>query len=165
MHFVPVEADTDTSISHHIPRTQQYLPVTLCYPLQLILLFDCVAVAASLRRIDQLLSQTLSHALDIPESCLAGTDGKESDGLVDTAQRGDIDSLAANGTGGADTSGVFPWAAVDNGIDGDLDRVLVGHYVDLRERSDVNSTRGDVLGVTVKPKRYEEKGMLTISKA
>ncbi len=41
--------------------------------------------------------------------------------------------MAADGACGADAGGVFAGAAVDDGVDGDLDGVLVGHYVDLHE--------------------------------
>jgi hypothetical protein len=108
------------------------LSVGLGYTLQLILLLDGVGVAASLGSVDELLSKALGNGLDVAESGLTGTDGEESDGLVDTAERGDIDGLATDGTGGTDTGGVFAGTAVDDGIDGDLDGVLVGHDVDLR---------------------------------
>jgi hypothetical protein len=107
------------------------LSVGLGYTLQLILLLDGVGVAASLGSVDELLSKALGNGLDVAESGLTGTDGEESDGLVDTAERGDIDGLATDGTGGTDTGGVFAGTAVDDGIDGDLDGVLVGHDVDL----------------------------------
>ena len=77
------------------------------------------------------LSKALGDALDVTERGLAGTDGEESDGLVDTAERRNVDGLAADGTGGSDTGAVFAGTAVDNGVNGDLDGVLVGHDVDL----------------------------------
>lgn len=46
--------------------------------------------------------------------------GKESDRLVDTAERGDINSLATDGTLRADTRGVFPGTSVDNSVDENL---------------------------------------------
>lgn len=107
------------------------LSVALGNTLQLVLLLDGVAVAAALGSVDQLLSKALSHALDVTEGGLTGTNGQESDGLVDTAERRDIDGLATDGTRATDTGGVFAGAAVDDGVDGDLDRVLVGHDVDL----------------------------------
>ena len=107
------------------------LSVGLGNTLELILLLDGVRVAGSLGSVDQLLSQALSDGLDVSESSLTGTDGKESDGLVDTAKWGDIDGLATDGTSGSDTGGVFTWTTVDDGIDGDLDWVLVGHDVNL----------------------------------
>lgn len=41
-------------------------------------------------------------------------------------------TLAADGTGGTDTGGVLTGTAVDDGVDGNLDGVLVGHDVDLQ---------------------------------
>jgi len=107
------------------------LSVALRNALQLILLLDRIAVAAPLGRIDELLSQTLGHALDVAERRLPRADGQEGDGLVDAAQRGDVDGLATHGACAADTGAVFARAAVDDGVDGDLDGVLVGHDVDL----------------------------------
>jgi len=108
-----------------------HLSVGLGDTLQLVLLLDGVRVAGSLGGVDQLLSEALGDGLDVPEGGLTGTDGDESDGLVDAAERGDIDGLATDGTGGTNTGGVFTWTAVDDGVNGDLERVLVGHDVDL----------------------------------
>ena len=109
----------------------QSLPITLRHPLQLILLLDRIRVAAPLGRVDQLLGQTLGHALHVAEGRLPGPDGEQRDGLVDAAERGDVDGLAADGAGGADTGGVFARAAVDDCVDGDLEGVRVRHDVDL----------------------------------
>lgn len=126
-------------------RAEQYahtihnrLTVRFGHALQLVLLLDGIRVAASLRSVDQLFSQALGNALDIAEGGLAGTDGEESDGLVDAAKRGHIDGLATDGTGGTDTGAVFARTAVDDGIDGDLYGVLVRHDVD-----DLESVRDD----------------------
>jgi len=110
------------------------LSVALGHTLQLVLLLDGVAVAAALGRVDQLLGQALGNALDVAEGGLARTDGEEGDGLVDAAQGRDIDGLAAHGTRAADTGAVFAGTAVDDGVDGDLDGVLVGHDVDLERQ-------------------------------
>lgn len=107
------------------------LPIALGNTLQLVLLLDGIGVAGSLGSVDQLLSKALSDALDVAERGLAGTDGEEGDGLVDAAERGHIDGLAADGTGGTDTGGVFTGTAVDDGVNSDLDGVLVRHNVDL----------------------------------
>ena len=107
------------------------LSVGLGDTLELVLLLDGVRVGGSLGGVDQLLSKALSNGLDVAESSLTGTDGEEGNGLVDTAEGRDIDGLATDGTGGTDTGGVFAGTAVDDGIDGDLDGVLVGHDVDL----------------------------------
>jgi hypothetical protein len=112
---------------HHV----QHLPIALRHTLQLVLLLDGVRVAASLGSVDELFSQALGDALDVAERGLAGTDGEERDGLVDTAEGRHVDSLATDGTCGTNTGGVFAGSAVDDGINGDLDGVLIGHDVDL----------------------------------
>jgi hypothetical protein len=112
--------------------THNSLPIALGDALQLVLLLDGVRVAASLCSVDQLFSQALSNRLDVSESGFTGTDCEESDGLVDTAERGDIDGLTTDGTSRSDTGGIFAGSAVDNGIDRNLDGVLVGHDVDLQ---------------------------------
>ena len=88
-------------------------------------------------------------------ACGTYTGGEESDGLVDPAERGDIDGLATDGTLGADTGGVLTGTSVDDGVNenlggygnvslrilalllaecADLDGVLVGEEVDDLER-------------------------------
>lgn len=107
-----------------MPLTTQnpinHLSVRLGDTLQLILLLDSIAVAASLGSVDQLLSQALSNGLYVSESSLAGTNGKERDGLVDAAEGRHIDGLSADGTCGTDSGGVFTGTAVDDGVDSDL---------------------------------------------
>jgi len=119
---------------HHAHTYPECTPLSvgLGHTLELILLLDGVRVAASLGSVDQLFSEALGNALDVAERGLTGTDGEEGDTLVDAAEGRNIDGLATDGTGGSDTGGVFTGTAVDNGIDGDLDGVLVGHDVDLR---------------------------------
>ncbi len=51
--------------------------------------------------------------------------------MVDAAERRDVDGLPAHGACGSDSCAVFAGAAVDDGVDGDLQRVGVGGYVDL----------------------------------
>lgn len=135
MHKIPrtIEPCQDKKL---LPDTRKYtqsprLSVGLGDTLELVLLLDGVRVGGSLSGVDQLLSEALSNGLDVAESGLTGTDGEEGDGLVDAAEGRDIDGLATDGTGGTDTGGVFAGTAVDDGIDGDLDGVLVGHDVDL----------------------------------
>ena len=124
----------NSSQRHHAHPYKERTPLSvgLGDTLELILLLDGVRVAASLGSVDQLLSKALGNALDVAERGLTGTDGEEGDTLVDTAEGRNIDGLATDGTGGTDTGGVFTGTAVDDGIDGDLDGVLVGHDVDLR---------------------------------
>jgi len=107
------------------------LPIALGHTLQLVLLLDGVRVAASLGSVDQLFGQALGDALDVSERGFAGADGEQGDGLVDAAEWGHVDSLSSDGAGAADSGAVFTRTAVDNGVDGDLDGVLIGHDVDL----------------------------------
>ena len=107
------------------------LSVTLGYTLQLVLLLDSVAVTASLGGVNELFGQTFGDALDVTEGRLAGADGQQSDGLVDAAEWRYVYGLPPHGTGAADTSAVLAGTAVDDGVYGNLDGVLVGHDVDL----------------------------------
>ena len=50
------------------------------------------------------------------------TGGKEGDRLVDTAERGDIDGLATDGSLGTDTGGVLTGTGVDNGVNENLSK-------------------------------------------
>lgn len=106
------------------------LAVRLSDTLKLILLLDSIGVGGVLASVDKLLGQALSNGLDVAERSLAGTDGDQSNGLIDTTQRRDIDCLAADGTAGTDTGGVFTGTTVDDGINNNLERVLVGEQVD-----------------------------------
>ena len=51
--------------------------------------------------------------------------------MVDATQGGNIDGLTTDGTCGTNSGRVFAGAAVDDGIDGDLDWVLISHDVNL----------------------------------
>jgi hypothetical protein len=126
------------------------LPVALGNTLELVLLLDSIGVGRTLGGVDQLLSKALSNALDVAERGLASTDGEQRDGLVHATERRHIDgwndvsiryqwkyrirsshTLATDGTLATDTGGVLTGTAVDNGVNGNLERVLVGHDVDL----------------------------------
>lgn len=78
-----------------------FLSVGLGHTLQLILLLDCIAVAASLGGVDQLFSQALGNALDISKGGFTGTDREEGNSLVDSAKGRDIDCLTTDSTSGA----------------------------------------------------------------
>ena len=78
-------ADPDSRFSSPEPHAQLYahltyqylknaLPVRLGNTLQLVLLLNSVAVAATLGSVDQLLSQALSNRLDVSERGLTCTD-------------------------------------------------------------------------------------------
>lgn len=106
------------------------LTVALGDTLKLVLLLDGVRVRRALASVDELLSKTLSDGLDVTERGLAGTGGDQGDGLVDTAEGRDIDGLTTDLTGGTDTSRVLTGTRVDDGVDDDLDGVLLGEEVD-----------------------------------
>lgn len=125
--IIPSSSDTSKTQLFRLTR----LSVGLGNTLELVLLLDGVRVGGTLGGVDQLLSKALGDGLDVAEGGLTGTNGQEGNGLVDTAERRDIDGLATDGTGGSDTGAVFAGTAVDNSVDGDLDGVLVGHDVDL----------------------------------
>ena len=72
----------------------------------------------------------LGDRLDVAERRLANTDGDERDGLVDAAEGRDVDGLTADGALRADPGRVLARAGVDDRVDENLDRVLVGEEVD-----------------------------------
>jgi hypothetical protein len=130
----------NSSRTHHIfpPKNTIFpsrttLPIALCDTLQLVLLLDGIGVAASLGSVDQLFSETLGNALDVSEGSFTCTDGKKGNSLVDTAERGHIHGLSSDGTSASNSSAIFSRAAVDNGVDCDLNGVLIGHDVDLKK--------------------------------
>lgn len=86
--------------------------------------------------------------LDVAEGRLANTDGDESDSLVDTAERRDINSLASNGTLGANSGRIFAGTGVDNGVDENLDGVLVREQVDDFESVGDNANSHKLLAAT-----------------
>jgi hypothetical protein len=107
------------------------LPIALGHTLQLVLLLDSVGVAATLGSVDQLFSKALGNALDVSERGLTSADGEKGNGLVDSSERGDIDGLSSDGTGASNSGAVFPRTTVDDGIDSDLNGVLISHNVNL----------------------------------
>ena len=44
--------------------------------------------------------------------------------LVDSSERGDIDGLSSDSTSSTDSSRIFSWARVDDGVEKDLDWVF-----------------------------------------
>lgn len=58
------------------------------------------------------------------------TNGDEVDGLVDAAERGDINSLATHDTGSTNAGRVLARASGDDGLDEHLDGVLIREQVD-----------------------------------
>lgn len=123
------------------------LSVALGHTLQLVLLLDSIRVAGTLGSVDQLLSKALSNGLDVAERGLASTSGEERDSLVNSAEGRDINGLSSDGTGGTNSGRVFARTAVDDGVDSDLDGVLIGHEVDDLESVGNNSDSHKLLSV------------------
>jgi len=123
------------------------LSVRLGHTLELILFLDGVRVGRALGSVDELISETFSHRLDVTESTLASTNGDQADTLVYPSERADIDGLATDGSLATNTRRVFAGASVDNSIDEDLDRVLVGEEVDDLERMGNDPNGHELLSV------------------
>ena len=71
---LPVQKQVNSSLMPRPPTYAKNLPIALSHTLQLVLLFNRVAVTTSLCRVDQLFCQTFRHTLDISECRLARTD-------------------------------------------------------------------------------------------
>ena len=67
--------------------------------------------------------------------------------MVDASERGNVDGLTADGACGADSCGVFARAAVDDGVDGDLEGVLVGGDVYLWDWGKMRLVGGGIIGL------------------
>ena len=85
--------------------------------LQFVSLLEGIRVWRFFGSVDQLVSQALSNGLDVTEGRLTSTSTQEPDGLIDTSQWRNVDSLTSDGTSTTDTSRIFSWAAVLDGID------------------------------------------------
>merc|ERR1740128_970424 len=99
--------------------------------LEFVLLLDGVTVAGSLGGVDQLVGQALGDGLDVAESSLPGSGAQQPDSLVDPPEGRDIDGLTPNGSLTSDTGGVLTGSGVDDGIDQDLEGVLVKGHLQL----------------------------------
>ena len=97
---------------------------------QFIFLFDGIRVGRSFRSIDQLISQTLSDGLDVPEGSFTSSSAQQPDGLVDTSKWRDIHSLSSDCTSSTDPGGIFSWTSVDNCIDQHLERIFSRQKMD-----------------------------------
>ena len=131
-----------------------FLPVGLGDALNLVLLLDGVAVGRSLGGVDDLISEALGDSLWVPESGRASSDDKEVDALVDAAKWGDVDGLAPDDTGRSDPRGILPWSGVYDGVDEDLDGVLISEQVDDLERG-LEHADGQELLSRVAPVEHE----------
>jgi hypothetical protein len=84
----------------------------------------------NLRSVDELVGKALSNGLDVTESSLTSTGGKQVDSLVHSAEWRNIDGLTTRSTSRTDTGRVFTRTRVDDGVNQDLYGVLVGQEVD-----------------------------------
>jgi hypothetical protein len=115
------------------------LSVSLGDTLDFILLLDGVRVGRTLGGVDELIGEALGHGLEVAEGGFAGTLAHEVDGLIDTAERGDVDGLATDDTTGTDTGRVFAGSTLGDGVNDDLDGVggvLGGEVSDLEGVAD-----------------------------
>lgn len=80
--------------------------------------------------VDELVSEGLGHALVGSEGGLSGTFAEQVDSLVDSSERRNIDSLSSDGTSGSNTGGILSGTGLDDSLEDDLKRVLVGEQVD-----------------------------------
>jgi hypothetical protein len=110
------------------------LSVGLGHSLDLVLLLDGVRVGRPPRGVDELLGEALGHGLEVAEARVARPGREQVQGVVDAAEGGHVDRLAADDSGPADAGRVLAWSRVDDGVHHDLDRVLVGEEVDDLER-------------------------------
>ena len=123
-----------------MPEHTTQLSVGLRHTLDLVLLLNGVAVGRTLRGVHDLISQALSHRLDVAERGFASLPiihsdqtnslSDQSESEAHTAEGRHIDSLTTHHTRGTDTGGVFARTSVGHGLHKHLQGVLVGHQVD-----------------------------------
>jgi hypothetical protein len=121
-----------SSVKAHSDRysRNRSLTVGLGHTLDLVLLLDGVAIGGTSGGVDDLISQALGNGLDVSERGLAGAARHQVQSLVHATEGGHVHSLSAHNTGGTDAGGVLTGTSVDDGINQDLDGVLVGQDVD-----------------------------------
>ena len=114
--------------------------VTLGHFLDLLLFLQSVGrLQVSLLNVDQLVSQNLGNALLGPEGVLSHSLGDQVDGLVDSSEGRNVDSLLSNHTTSSDSGGVLSGTGLDNCVDKDLEGVSSGEEVDNLESVPHNS--------------------------
>ena len=83
--------------------------------------------------------------------------GQKVDGLVDTTERGDINSLTTDSSSSTNTGGILTRSSVDDSVNKDLERVLVSEEVDDLEGV-LDDTDGHDLLSVVPPVHHEGVG-------
>jgi hypothetical protein len=162
---------------NHFEKTTMFkFKLTLGNTLKFVLLLDGIRVGGSLGGVDELISKAFSNGLDVAESRLAGlkkshkkngiysvtsiskdgsfekenhayTGGQQRDGLVDTTERRNINGLTTDSTGRTNTGGVFTGTSVDDGINENLNGVLVSEKVDDLKSVLDNASSHELLSV------------------
>lgn len=120
------------------------LSVSLSDSLNLVLLLDGERVGALLGTVHDLISEALSSRLDVSEGRVTGTLSDESNSLVDSSQRRNVDGLSSDNTTRTDSGRVLSGTTVLDGVNKDLNRVLVSEQVDDLERV-LNDTNRELL--------------------
>merc|ERR1740123_1510992 len=106
------------------------LSVGLGHTLQLVLLLDCVAVGGTLGSVDDLVRETLSDGLDVPEGSLPSSSAEQPDRLVNPPKRRHINSLTPDRSRSSDTGRVLAGTRVDDGVHNNLEGVLASEEMD-----------------------------------
>ena len=126
-------------MSLHVSLCVNRLTVGLGNTLDLVLLLNSIGVGGTLCGVHEFISEALGNGLDVAEAGFAGTLANQVDGLVDAAEGGDVDCLAAHDTGCSDTCAILTGSCKGNSVDNNLDWVFVGEEVD-----DVQGIANDV---------------------
>ena len=105
------------------------LSVGLGNSLDLILLLDGVRVGTFLGAVHDLISKAFSSRLDVSEGTVSSTNSDQSQSLIDTSERRDINGLSSDNTSGTNTGGILTRSSVLDGINKDLHGVLVGQQM------------------------------------
>ena len=104
---------------------KRILSVSLGDTFDFVLLLDGVRVGGTLSGVDEFVSKTFRHGLEVAEGGFAGTLAHQVDGFIDTAEGRDVDGLTADNTTSTNTGGVFARTALGDGINDDLEGVGV----------------------------------------
>lgn len=106
--------------------------VTLGNSLDFVLLLDGegVGLTDTLGGGDDLISESLSHALVASEARFSGSLAHQVDGLVHSSHWGHVHGLSSDGTAGTDSGGILSGSSLHDGFEEDFQWVLSGEEVD-----------------------------------
>lgn len=129
-----------------------HLTITLGDALDLVLLFDRVRVGGAARGVDEFLGQAFGHGLEVAERRFPGAGRQQVQRVVDAPERAHVDRLSSDDAGATDTGRVLARSTIDDGVDDDLDRVLIRQQMNDLERVLYNADRHEFLpGVAAFP--------------